>query len=105
MNFTSLAEVLANLPLILIPTSPISFSSAHLSRRSRKLQSLHSTQKSPLPIGGLPVNCCGPAASPGGPLGSLATLSAYNTHKVKRNVIDVGYNNNGFYRMVKSTEL
>ncbi|XP_059618718.1 leucine-rich repeat and fibronectin type III domain-containing protein 1 [Phlebotomus argentipes] len=50
-------------------------------RRSRKLQSLHSTQKSPLPIAGLPVNCCGPTASPGGPLGSIATLSAFNNHK------------------------
>lgn len=79
---------------------------SHSRRRSRKLQSLHSPQKSPLPIGGLPiVNCCGPAASPGGPLGSLATLSAYNTHKVKRNVMDMSRGNNGFYRMVKSTEL
>ncbi|KMY87493.1 uncharacterized protein LOC6730588 isoform X3 [Drosophila simulans] len=48
------------------------------SRRSRKLQS--SQQKSPLPIGGLPVNCCGPTGSPG-PLGSIATLSAFNNHK------------------------
>ncbi|KAM7351165.1 leucine-rich repeat and fibronectin type-III domain-containing protein hattifattener isoform 2-T2 [Cochliomyia hominivorax] len=48
------------------------------SRRSRKLQT--SQQKSPLPIGGLPVNCCGPAGSPG-PLGSIATLSAFNNHK------------------------
>ncbi|XP_059220181.1 leucine-rich repeat-containing protein let-4 isoform X2 [Stomoxys calcitrans] len=48
------------------------------SRRSRKMQS--SQQKSPLPIGGLPVNCCGPAGSPG-PLGSIATLSAFNNHK------------------------
>lgn len=50
-------------------------------RRSRKMQSLNSPQKSPLPIGGLPVNCCGPAGSPG-PLGSIATLSAFNHHKV-----------------------
>lgn len=50
-------------------------------RRSRKLQSLNSQQKSPLPIGGLPVNCCGPTGSPG-PLGSIATLSAFNNHKV-----------------------
>ncbi|XP_037047295.1 leucine-rich repeat and fibronectin type-III domain-containing protein 3 isoform X2 [Bradysia coprophila] len=49
-------------------------------RRSRKMQSLNSPQKSPLPIGGLPVNCCGPAGSPG-PLGSIATLSAFNHHK------------------------
>ncbi|XP_055921785.1 TLR4 interactor with leucine rich repeats isoform X1 [Eupeodes corollae] len=48
------------------------------SRRSRKLQT--SQQKSPLPMGGLPVNCCGPAGSPG-PLGSMATLSAFNNHK------------------------
>ncbi|ALC37965.1 haf [Drosophila busckii] len=48
------------------------------SRRSRKLQS--NQQKSPLPIGGLPVNCCGPTGSPG-PLGSIATLSAFNNHK------------------------
>ncbi|KAJ6646377.1 Carboxypeptidase N subunit 2 [Pseudolycoriella hygida] len=49
-------------------------------RRSRKMQSLNSPQKSPLPIGGLPVNCCGPTGSPG-PLGSIATLSAFNHHK------------------------
>ncbi|XP_053958709.1 leucine-rich repeat and fibronectin type-III domain-containing protein 2 isoform X2 [Anastrepha ludens] len=48
------------------------------SRRSRNLQ--NTQQKSPLPIGGLPVNCCGPAGSPG-PLGSIATLSAFNNHK------------------------
>ncbi|XP_028901422.1 leucine-rich repeat-containing protein 4B isoform X2 [Zeugodacus cucurbitae] len=48
------------------------------SRRSRKLQ--NTQQKSPLPIGGLPVNCCGPAGSPG-PLGSIAALSAFNNHK------------------------
>lgn len=46
------------------------------------MQSLNSPQKSPLPIGGLPVNCCGPAGSPG-PLGSIATLSAFNHHKVR----------------------
>lgn len=45
------------------------------------MQSLNSQQKSPLPISGLPVNCCGPAGSPG-PLGSIATLSAFNQHKV-----------------------
>ncbi|CAD7079626.1 unnamed protein product [Hermetia illucens] len=50
------------------------------SRRSRKLQALNSQQKSPLPMGGLPVNCCGPTGSPG-PLGSIATLSAFNNHK------------------------
>ncbi|XP_036227304.1 uncharacterized protein haf isoform X2 [Bactrocera oleae] len=48
------------------------------SRRSRKLQ--NTQKKSPLPIGGLPVSCCGPAVSPG-PLGSIATLSAFNNHK------------------------
>ncbi|XP_055551242.1 leucine-rich repeat and fibronectin type-III domain-containing protein 3 isoform X3 [Wyeomyia smithii] len=52
-----------------------------LFRRQRKrLQSL-SQQKSALPIAGLPVNCCGPTPSPNGPLGSLATLSAFNSHK------------------------
>uniref|UniRef100_A0A336L9E2 CSON006717 protein n=1 Tax=Culicoides sonorensis TaxID=179676 RepID=A0A336L9E2_CULSO len=51
-------------------------------RRSKKLHSLHQ-QKGMLPIGGLPVNCCGPTPSPNGPLGSLATLSAFNSHKVK----------------------
>uniref|UniRef100_A0A1A9WMC9 LRRCT domain-containing protein n=1 Tax=Glossina brevipalpis TaxID=37001 RepID=A0A1A9WMC9_9MUSC len=50
----------------------------HPLKRSRKLQATQ--QKSPLPIGGLPVNCCGPASSPG-PLGSIATLSAFNNHK------------------------
>ncbi|XP_050086230.1 leucine-rich repeat and fibronectin type-III domain-containing protein 3 isoform X2 [Anopheles aquasalis] len=49
-------------------------------RRSKKLASL-SQQKSALPIAGLPVNCCGPTPSPNGPLGSLATLSAFNSHK------------------------
>lgn len=52
------------------------------------MQSLNSPQKSPLPIGGLPVNCCGPAGSPG-PLGSIATLSAFNHHKVNR--FDIHY--------------
>lgn len=50
-------------------------------RRSKQLQSL-SQQKSALPIAGLPVNCCGPTPSPNGPLGSLATLSAFNSHKI-----------------------
>uniref|UniRef100_A0A182SE37 LRRCT domain-containing protein n=1 Tax=Anopheles maculatus TaxID=74869 RepID=A0A182SE37_9DIPT len=54
-------------------------------RRSKKLQSL-SQQKSALPIAGLPVNCCGPTPSPNGPLGSLATLSAFNSHKVKKSI-------------------
>ncbi|XP_037957059.1 uncharacterized protein LOC119686996 isoform X2 [Teleopsis dalmanni] len=45
------------------------------SRRSQKLQTTQ--QKSALPIARLPVNCCGPASSPG-PLGSIATLSAFN---------------------------
>jgi hypothetical protein len=49
-------------------------------RRSRKLRALHSTLKNPLPIG-LPVNCCS-TPSPNGPLGSLATLQVYNSHKV-----------------------
>ncbi|XP_065081077.1 leucine-rich repeat and fibronectin type-III domain-containing protein 3 [Ochlerotatus camptorhynchus] len=49
-------------------------------RRSKQLQSL-SQQKSAMPIAGLPVNCCGPTPSPNGPLGSLATLSAFNSHK------------------------
>ncbi|XP_065162901.1 leucine-rich repeat and fibronectin type III domain-containing protein 1-like protein isoform X2 [Atheta coriaria] len=52
-------------------------------RRSRKLHELHQQKlgiKTGLPIGGLPVNCCA-AASPGGPLSSLATLNAYNSNK------------------------
>ncbi|XP_069677664.1 uncharacterized protein haf isoform X2 [Periplaneta americana] len=54
-------------------------------RRSRKLHTLqqHET-KSGIPVGGLPVTCCtgmGPTPSPGGPLSSLATLSAFTTHK------------------------
>ncbi|XP_055595170.1 vasorin isoform X2 [Uranotaenia lowii] len=49
-------------------------------RRSKQMQSL-SQQKGTLPIAGLPVNCCGPTPSPNGPLGSLATLSAFNSHK------------------------
>ncbi|XP_053694028.1 vasorin [Sabethes cyaneus] len=49
-------------------------------RQRKRLQSL-SQQKSALPIAGLPVNCCGPTPSPNGPLGSLATLSAFNSHK------------------------
>lgn len=57
-------------------------------RRSRKLRALHSTLKSPLPIAGLPVNCCGPTPSPNGPLGSLATLQVYNSHKVNEQEID-----------------
>ena len=51
-------------------------------RRSKKLRALHSTLKSPLPIAGLPVNCCGPTPSPNGHMGSLATLQVYNSHKV-----------------------
>jgi len=46
------------------------------------MQSYNSQQKIPLPIAGLPVNCCGPGSSPGGALGSIATLSAFNNHKV-----------------------
>ncbi|KAJ9596360.1 hypothetical protein L9F63_012635, partial [Diploptera punctata] len=54
-------------------------------RRSRKLHTLqqHET-KNGIPVGGLPVTCCsgmGPTPSPGGPLSSLATLSAFTTHK------------------------
>ncbi|XP_063700105.1 leucine-rich repeat and fibronectin type-III domain-containing protein 5 [Culicoides brevitarsis] len=49
-------------------------------RRSKNLHSIHQ-QKGMLPIGGLPVNCCGPTPSPNGPLGSMATLSAFNSHK------------------------
>lgn len=55
-------------------------------RRSRKMHDLQQQQmgvKTGLPIGGLPVNCCS-ANSPGGPLSSLATLNAYNTHKVSK---------------------
>ena len=54
-------------------------------RRSKKMQSMNQ-QKSSLPITGLPVNCCGPTPSPNGPLGSLATLSAFNSHKVKKSI-------------------
>ncbi|XP_058815118.1 leucine-rich repeats and immunoglobulin-like domains protein 3 isoform X4 [Topomyia yanbarensis] len=50
-------------------------------RQRKRLQSM-SQQKSALPIAGLPVNCCGPTPSPNGPLGSLATLSAFNSHKL-----------------------
>ncbi|XP_044266891.1 leucine-rich repeat transmembrane protein FLRT1 [Tribolium madens] len=56
-------------------------------RRTRKMHELHQQKigmKNGLPISGLPVNCCtglGPAASPGGPLSSLATLSAFNNNK------------------------
>jgi hypothetical protein len=54
-------------------------------RRSRKLHTLqqHET-KNGIPVGGLPVTCCsgiGPTPSPGGPMSSLATLSAFTTHK------------------------
>ncbi|XP_019697372.2 uncharacterized protein LOC109503934 isoform X1 [Harpegnathos saltator] len=55
-------------------------------RRARKLHTLHSIDQTKMggPIAGLPVNCCsnvGPTPSPGGPLSSMATLSAYNTQK------------------------
>ncbi|CRK93334.1 CLUMA_CG006875, isoform A [Clunio marinus] len=50
-------------------------------RRSKKLRAIHSSLKNPLPIAGLPVNCCAPTPSPNGPLGSLATLQVYNSHK------------------------
>lgn len=59
-------------------------------RRSRKLHELHHHHQQQklgvksggvgLPIAGLPVNCCA-AASPGGPLSSLATLNAFNSTK------------------------
>lgn len=62
-------------------------------RRSRKMQSLNQL-KNPLPMGGLPINCCGPAGSPG-PLGSIATLSAFNNHKVNNiKKINIGENIN-----------
>lgn len=55
-------------------------------RRARKLHTLHSIDQTKMggPIAGLPVNCCsnvGPTPSPGGPLSSTATLSAYNAQK------------------------
>ncbi|KAI4488405.1 hypothetical protein M0804_005253 [Polistes exclamans] len=55
-------------------------------RRARKLHTLHSIDQTNMggPIAGLPVNCCstgGPTPSPGGPLSSMATLSAYNPQK------------------------
>ncbi|XP_066597843.1 uncharacterized protein haf isoform X2 [Prorops nasuta] len=55
-------------------------------RRARKLHTLHSIDQTKIggPIAGLPVNCCsnvGPTPSPGGPLSSMATLSAYNPQK------------------------
>ncbi|KAK2582516.1 hypothetical protein KPH14_004813 [Odynerus spinipes] len=55
-------------------------------RRARKLHTLHSIDQTNMggPIAGLPVNCCstsGPTPSPGGPLSSMATLSAYNAQK------------------------
>ncbi|XP_054016478.1 uncharacterized protein LOC128896928 isoform X2 [Hylaeus anthracinus] len=55
-------------------------------RRARKLHTLHTIDQTKMggPIAGLPVNCCsnvGPTPSPGGPLSSMATLSAYNAQK------------------------
>ncbi|KAJ8964478.1 hypothetical protein NQ314_004765 [Rhamnusium bicolor] len=54
-------------------------------RRSRKLHEIHQQKlgvKHGIPIAGLPVNCCtGLPASPGEPLSSLATLSAFNSSK------------------------
>ncbi|XP_051158914.1 uncharacterized protein LOC127280121 isoform X2 [Leptopilina boulardi] len=56
-------------------------------RRARKLHTLHDMDhqtKMGGPITSLPVNCCstvGPTPSPGGPLPSMATLSAYNAQK------------------------
>lgn len=52
-------------------------------RRSKNQDALQ--QKSPLPISGLPVNCCGQTPSPNGGIGSLVTLSAFNTQKVNIN--------------------
>lgn len=72
-----------------------SFSLILYRRRSQKLQSLHNQQKSPLPIAGLPVNCCGPTPSPG----SLATLSAFNTHKVNMNAAH-HFNMSGRYNSI-----
>lgn len=57
-------------------------------RRSRKMHDIQQQKmgtKNSLPIAGMPVNCCsglGQTASPGGPLSSLATLNAFNAHKV-----------------------
>lgn len=55
-------------------------------RQSRKLHDLHQQQKlglkNGMPIAGLPVNCCA-TASPGGPLSSLPTISAFNNSKVR----------------------
>nr|CAD7443747.1 unnamed protein product [Timema bartmani] len=55
------------------------------SEQTRKLHTLRQTEaKSGIPIGGMPVNCCtgmGHTPSPGGPLSSLATLSAFTNHK------------------------
>ncbi|XP_015600327.1 uncharacterized protein LOC107270128 [Cephus cinctus] len=55
-------------------------------RRARKLHTLHTIDQTKMggPIAGLPVNCCstvGPTPSPGGPLSSMATLSAFNNQK------------------------
>lgn len=55
-------------------------------RRARKLHTLHNMEPTKMggPITGLPVNCCsnvGQTPSPGGPISSMATLSAYNTQK------------------------
>ncbi|XP_072377033.1 uncharacterized protein haf isoform X1 [Diabrotica undecimpunctata] len=54
-------------------------------RRSRKLHEIHQQKmgmKHGIPIAGLPVNCCtGLPNSPGEPLSSLATLSAFNATK------------------------
>ncbi|XP_063237644.1 leucine-rich repeat and fibronectin type III domain-containing protein 1-like protein [Bacillus rossius redtenbacheri] len=53
-------------------------------RRGRKLHTLRPGDKGGLAVSGLPVNCCTGAShtpSPGGPLSSLATLSAFTAHK------------------------
>jgi hypothetical protein len=49
----------------------------------------HSSLKNPLPIAGLPVNCCVSTPSPNGPLGSLATLQVYNSHKVNEDEVEL----------------
>lgn len=72
-------------------------------RRSKKLRSMHQV-KSPLPIVGLPVNCCAPTPSPNGPLGSLATLQAYNSHKVKVQT-DTIPNGDKFRRLTETENL
>lgn len=61
--------------------------------------------KSPLPIAGLPVNCCGPTPSPNGPLGSLATLQVYNSHKVNEQEINSSLKQEKFRSLTQSENL